>query len=51
MILSFLQLCRPCKVQPKFVDPRQADYLAAVGERVDMNFSVHPNVYPTASVA
>lgn len=37
-------------VQPKFVDPRKNFYIAKVGERVDLDCSVRPNVYPSAWV-
>ena len=38
------------KVQPEFVDRHQTDYIAAEGERVELDCSVRPNIYPSASV-
>ena len=43
-------ICILCKVQPKFVDPNQTEYIAAVGERVELDCSLRPTVYPRASV-
>lgn len=37
-------------VQPTFVDHHQADYIAALGERVSLDCSVSRNVYPSALV-
>ena len=51
LVISFsLLLCVLCKVQPEFVDSHETDYIAAVGERVDLDCSTRPNVYPSASV-
>ena len=40
----------PCKVQPEFVDPHLTDYIAAEGERVDLDCSIRPSVFPPALV-
>ena len=50
VISFFLLLSAFSKVQPEFVDPHQTDYVAAVGERVELNCYVKPNVFPNASV-
>jgi hypothetical protein len=36
----------PCKVQPEFADKNDIDYIAAAGERVDLDCSLKPSVYP-----
>ena len=43
-------VCVLCEVQPEFVDPHQTDYIAAEGERIDLDCSVRANVFPNASV-
>ena len=51
VVLFSLLLSILYKVQPEFVDPHQTDYIAAAGERVEMQCIVRPSVYPSASVA